>query len=244
MDNLLNIGIRNQDSEKILIIKNIFKIVNKKIKDKKGYDYIIIIQGYELLKTQIDSEEEVKHFEDGQMKGLAVPDEKIILFNDSFFNINEFEQQSVFLHEIGHIANKLEKYLSDKSHNKAIEIYKEYLADKFILEIDDRLFKDVRVGFDIHNLRTEMEDYFKNLFCIIGRLKNYCKLYNYNDELIINEIKLLTNTIKVLYPNIESVLQDLDKFCNMYDSESKEELYKLSNKIIGDIKDLKIKNQD
>ena len=248
MDNFLKIGIRNNNSDRVKIVHQIFEIVKKKIKDKKCIDFSIEIGDYELLKNQFENYDKnmISYIETNKMKALTKFTKNIILFSDIFFDISQIEQESVFIHEIGHIANKPESINND---NDIINTYFEYRADRFLFEVDYHVFGIGRIESDLKIISIEeinnnieksdnKEGTIKAQFVTLTRLYYYYTLYKFK---VIDKINSLTNNIKIYFLNTDNILKDLELFCNGFSNKSEQELYSLSDELDNKIINLRLR---
>lgn len=240
--NLIMVGIKNINNDRIKTINSVFEYINYKIQNRKNFKYAIQIENYESLKSKF-SEERIKLFE-AQEKAVTEFIQNIILFNDSFFKCSEINQQSVFLHEIGHIAHK-PRQLFINFNNPIIErIYIEYLADKFLFEIDKDIFNIGRVEADINTMNInegiqnniDKEAIVKGKFIVVGRLYYYYNFYNYKSILV--KINDLITLIKEYFQNIDHILHKLKNLHIEFESKSDKELIELLDKIDLDIRKL------
>ena len=243
MENILKIGIRKVNDDRKKDVNNTFNSIKSKLENKGFIFYINTDLTYESLKDNFEGDankQGVLDFEKSGKKGYCEPDKKIILFNDSFFDNVYGIKQSVFLHEIGHIVNRLPK---DFQRFDMSQIYKEYLADKFLFEIDKDIFKEWRVGEDVKLTNLELEKFKESINNILknnnidyphqeilvrfimngGRFSYYYSFLLENDliDLVNNLIKLINEIV----PEIDfGILVEIKNLCIKFREKSEQEL--------------------
>jgi len=224
----LRIGIRNRNSKREKVVLEIFNSIKQIIKEKKEDLFDLQIEDYDALKREFEKED-IDVFERTNQKAITEFEKEIILFNDSFFDCIEINKKSIFIHEIGHIVNK-----PPNSSNFLVKyIYAEFLADKYLFEIDKDIFLNGRIIPDLDiisiiKIRNEIEgsNNDENIinwrFVVVGRLYYYYSFCKY--EPILSKINELIGLIKEYFSDIDFILTDLRKVCNELQFKKYQEL--------------------
>ena len=220
----LNIYMKNFSEENKEIVNNIFNFIDNKLQKEKHKFKIEFFKEFKNVFNEGDLSKSEKAI-------CKLPNH--ILFKDSFFfdSTTQINQQSVFLHEIGHLKEPNSLNLPD---DRLLKVYKESLADKFVYKIDEEIFKEGRVKEYIKKVGLK-ED--KGLFVTLGILYFYRLLLKDDmDELNI-KIEEIVNKIKRNFKkDTDEILKDLEKLCSKLLNKENgnkiiEECNKLSNEI-------------
>jgi hypothetical protein len=218
MDNKIIVGIINENFNKKREIEEISYFINNNL----NYKHSINIENYELLKKSFIVEDDIKFVVDIEAnKKPAMSDwkQKIILFGNLFFEGNRtlINKQAIFLHEIGHLLNGLKKH----NDNPLIkELYNEFLADRFILEMSKEIFEEGRIKEDIILISENKQKRQCDIILSLGRL------YYYNS--LCPNFNILNDKIKRMEELIEKknkpILDKLRKLCDDFNTKDYTEL--------------------
>ncbi|MCK4669796.1 MAG: hypothetical protein KAT43_01240 [Nanoarchaeota archaeon] len=223
----IKIGIRNNSKNKEKKLNELFSELQRKyLEISRRFSSLNFSIPFEDLLNKLDQIDKT-YFIENKGTALTCYHNKFILLNDTFFTKTTEDQTFIFIHELGHIL-----YHQPCSQNVIFcDEYNEYLADKFLSEIDmNLLFKRICIfckDCNLNNIENNIESYkttlhicdnqdekqrtennnnFDRIFEIIFKLYSFLYLIDKDSietEKINEQINMIRNKLELHFEKVQ-----------------------------------------